>query len=746
MSLARIQPQQKSRAGALTAQAGSASASTGNRPIRVAVDIGGTFTDIVLATADGRFVPLKISTTPVDPSDAVIEGLAQLLADNGVAPETVTDVVHGTTVGSNTILQKTGARTGLLTTRGFRDVLEIARIRTPTMFDLSWVKPEPLVERRFRLEVSGRIAADGSVVEPLDRAGVLAAGETFRRNGIEAVAVCFINSYVNPAHEQEAASVLADAYPDLLVTASCTVLPEIKEYERTSTTVVNAYLLPAMRTYVARLQERLRTLGLDAPLLVMASNGGIMSAEATCTKPVFAVASGPAGGVAGASRLGAAQQVEDLIVFDLGGTTAKACIIENGQPLLTTEYEFREGISTPSRFVKGGGYMLKVPSIDIAEVGAGGGSIAFIDEGGLLQVGPQSAGADPGPACYGRGNDRPTVTDANVVLGYLNPGGLAGGSLPIDPQKAADAIERFIARPLGISVSEAAFGVREVANVAMARAIRAVTVERGRDPRGMTMMAFGGGGPLHAADVARHLGIGRVIVPALSGVFAALGMLTADIEHNLVRTATGILGDDTPSLLEPGLRDLAGQARAILAGEGHRPEDMEIRLFLDLRYRKQSSELTVPFGRAAASGGLAFGDAIVTEARRAFEAEYRRMYGYVSDEPLEIANLRCTARAKLVHRTTLDRISVDQRFTRGKADTGGTEDTTGSATRQAFFSRQKDSVAVPIMARGALATARPGPLIAESYDTTILVPPDARVSADASGNVLIDLAAEGASA
>jgi len=418
---------------------------------RVAIDIGGTFTDIVVMTGDGTLHESKVSTTPDDPSRAVVTGLAVLLDELGIAAAHIEEVLHGTTVGSNTILQRSGARTGLLTTRGFRDVLEIGRIRMPDMFDLTWEKPKPLVRRRHRFEVVERIAADGSVIEPLNEASVSAAAERLAAEGIEAVAICFINSYRNPAHEQRAEAIVRERFPQLLATASYAVLPERKEYERTSTTVVNAYLLGAMRGYLRNLETGLRSIGVAAPIRIITSNGGMLAAQTASEKPVFVVASGPAGGVVGATRLGAARGETDLIVFDMGGTTAKAVIVEDGRPSMTSEYEFRDGLSTSSRFIKAGGYMLKVPAIDIAEVGAGGGSLADIDKGGLLKVGPQSAGAVPGPACYGLGNERPTVTDANVVLGLINPRSLAGGRLVIDRRLSERAIIEYVAKPLGLS-------------------------------------------------------------------------------------------------------------------------------------------------------------------------------------------------------------------------------------------------------------------------------------------------------
>ena len=561
--------------------------------VRVAVDIGGTFTDIVVMSGDGILHESKVSTTPDDPSRAVVAGLDALLKELGHSGARVEEVLHGTTVGSNTILQRTGAKTGLITTRGFRDVLEIGRIRMPDMFDLTWDKPKPLVPRRHRLEIAERIAADGSIVEPLNEASVVAAGEQLATAGIEAVAICLINSYRNPAHEQRVEAILRERFPQLLLTASYAVLPERKEYERTSTTVVNAYLLVAMRAYLRNLEDGLRSIGIAAPVRVITSNGGMLSAATARESPVFIVASGPAGGVIGAARLGAARAERDLIVFDMGGTTAKAVIIEDGRPSMTSEYEFRDGLCTSSRFVKAGGYMLKVPAIDIAEVGAGGGSLAGIDKGGLLKVGPELAGAVPGPACYGLGNARPTVTDANVVLGLINPKSLAGGRLAIDRGLSERAILTHVAKPLGLSLEEAAHGIRAVANAAMSRAIRAVTVERGRDPRDLTLVAFGGNGGIHALDVARDLGIRRVLVPPLAGVFSAVGMLASDVEHIALDTVTRFLDALTTAEFKQLKQRLADEVGRRLAADGFTGARAALAWEADLRHEGQATELTV---------------------------------------------------------------------------------------------------------------------------------------------------------
>lgn len=687
--------------------------------VRVAIDIGGTFTDIALSDDVGFIHQSKLSSTPEDPSRAVVDGVVQLLGELRIAPSKVAEVLHGTTVGSNTILQRKGAKTGLITTHGFRDVLEIGRIRMPDMFDLTWDKPKPLVPRRHRLEVRERLAADGSVVTPLSEGDVIAAGKTFEAEGVEAVAIAFINSYRNDVHERQAAAILKARFPKLLVTTSCAVLPEMKEYERTSTTVVNAYLMAAMRTYLQRLEHGLRGVGISAPILVMTSNGGMLAADDTCESPVMVVASGPAGGVIGAARLGAARKEKDIIVFDMGGTTAKAVIIEDGRPSMTSEYEFRDGISTSSRFIKAGGYMLKVPAIDIAEVGAGGGSIAGIDKGGLLFVGPESAGAAPGPACYGLGNERPTVTDANVVLGFVNATALAGGRLNIKSSLSEAAISNHVGRPLDVQMRDAAHGIRAVANAAMARAVRAVTVERGRDPRDFSLMAFGGNGGVHAPDLARQLGIPRVIVPPLSGIFCAVGMLASDIEHTALLTVTSRLDQ----MSEVDLRQVQSRLRedvgTRLERDGYAGDSTEFLWEADLRHEGQATELTVPF----TGHDLA-------DIRLRFIAEYAKTYGYTDTTPIELMKVRVLGRGLRANRLAFDAMRISHR-----------PGATRSGSRQVSFERGSAPVSVPVIDRNGLASKpAQGPLIIEEFDATIVVPPDATVHRDDIGCVVVEFA------
>ncbi|MGB7302966.1 MAG: hydantoinase/oxoprolinase family protein [Burkholderiaceae bacterium] len=689
--------------------------------VRIGVDIGGTFTDLVAQTLDGSLHILKVPSTPDDPGDAVVAGLNQLLDELGATIAQVTEIVHGTTVGSNTILQKTGALTGVLTTRGFRDILEIGRIRTPVMFDLNWSKPEPLSERHYRLEVSERIAADGSVVTPLNESDVRLAGRQFMADGVEAVAICFINSYLNKQHEVATAKILREEFPKLLVTASFEVLPEIKEYERTSTTVVNAYLLKSMRGYLDRLSQRLSDAGLRAPIRVVSSQGAMMSAAAAADKPVFVVGSGPAGGVMGSAKLIDIYGTGDAIAFDLGGTTAKASLIEAGQPTMTTEYEFRDGISTPSRFVKGGGYMLKVPAIDIAEVGAGGGSLAWIDSGGLLRVGPASAGASPGPACYGQGNQQPTVTDANVVLGYLNPATLAGGTLNIQAHLSAQAIQDNIAAPLGLSLIEAAHGIRHIANLEMARAIRTVTVERGRDARDMVLVASGGGGPVHAAEVAGILEIKRIIITPMSGVFCSLGMLSAPAGRSFVRSIVQPLSELSGHYFEPVMAELLSAARAEMSAEGFDDNALDISWSVDARYFGQSTDVSLTYTPGMNA------DAIES----AFTTAYQKLYNHATEEPVELVNLRLKVTADSENLLRFNSISAQERETAS----GESE-----IVRDVWFNSKKPAGNVPVSNRASLIPGSQinGPAIVEAYDTTIVIPPAYTALVDTSGSIMIE--------
>ncbi|RUM24143.1 hydantoinase/oxoprolinase family protein [Rhizobium vallis] len=685
---------------------------------RIGVDIGGTFTDLVLFGDGGETFFTKVPSTPAKPEQAVLTGIRQITATAKLDVTKVVEVVHGTTVGSNTLLQKVGAKSGLITTKGFRDVLEIGRVRTPTMFDLSWEKAVPLISRRYRLEVDERSTADGRILKPLDEAEVIEIGRFFESEGVESVAICFINSYRNPENEARAEEVMRRNFPDIWVTSSVSVLPEIREYERTSTTAVNAYVLPSLRAYFERLENGLREIGVSAPLLISNSNGGLSSAKMAQEKPVFFISSGRSAGVVGAGRLGEAIKEKDLVVFDMGGTTASASLIHKGELSRANEYEFRAGISTPSRFIKAGGYLMRVPTVDVAEVGSGAGSIARIDEGGLMHVGPLSAGADPGPVCYGIGGQSPTVTDANVVLGFLPPA-LAGGSMQLDVDGARTAIKRDLADPLKLSVEDAAFGIREVVNINMARTIKAVTVERGVDPRDFAILAFGGSGPVHACDLARTLGISRVIFPKSPGVFTATGMLAAKVERYFLRSLNGMLDQLPVERVNSLLGEMRAEAIASLAEEGYRDDQVECGFEADLRFKGQDFELPIALPEIVV-------EADRSKLRAAFREAYKAIYGYASDDGVEIVNIRLNASGNSGNRLS---------FT-PHAPSGETQ----FESRRIYYSRTDGWVDTPIYERSSFRGGVAGPLIIQSPDTTIVIPPRATADLDTFGNVVATLA------
>jgi N-methylhydantoinase A len=683
---------------------------------RLSVDIGGTFTDLVLLRNDGVVFTAKVSSTPLAPEDAVISGMTDLLAASGLHPTGLVEVLHGTTVGSNTLLQRLGSPTGLLATRGFRDVLEIGRLRTPGMFDLTWDKPAPLVPRRYRLEVEERTLASGKIQTTVRADDVLVAGRFFRAEQLTSVAICFLNSYANPENERAAAQIFAEAFPEIAVTASVDVLPEAGEYERTSTAVVNAYVLQPLRGYLDRLEQKLRAAGVTGPLLIGNSNGGLSSSATARQKPVFFISSGRSSGAVGAERLGATLGEPNLVAFDMGGTTASAALIRRGVLSRTHEYEFRAGMSVPSRFIKAGGYLMRVPTVDVAEVGNGAGSIAAIDAAGLLTVGPMSAGADPGPVCYGLGGRFPTVTDANVVLGFLPPI-LAGGSLILDVDAARRSIGEALGAPLGLSIAAAARGIREVANANMVRAIRAVTVERGLDPRELTLLAFGGSGPVHACDLAGTLGMARVIFPSAPGVFTAMGMLAGCVEHHELRQARERLDRLDRAEVENMREDMRAAATAALGRQGYGANNIEFSDQIDLRLEGQDAALSIPFA------GF-FNPASI---RRAFIADYGESYGYAPTDRVEAVVLRLHARASSL-------LSFETMVAAKKAERHS------KASRQVYFG-EGEPIDTPIIQREAVDTTHQGPIIIEEAGTTIVIPPRTAVSPGVGGSLVATLEA-----
>src|SRR5882724_5759106 len=561
---------------------------------RVGVDIGGTFTDIVLLGSDGTIHTKKIGSSVENYAQAIVDGLSEVFAETGLSGGAIEEIRHGTTVASNAILEQKGARVGLITTKGFRDILEIRTLRMPRLYDLAWTKPAPLVERYLRKVVDERVDHRGQVERPLDLPDAERAVDALLAEKVEAIAVCLINSFANPAHELMLKEIITRKAPGLPLSISFEVLPEIKEYERTSTTVINTYVMPIVATYLRAMRKGLDAAGIPARLLLMQSNGGLSSDVAAAERPMNIIESGPAGGVVGAQALASAKNLKKIITFDMGGTTAKAAMVENGEIARAHEYAVGAGIMIGSRLLTGAGYALKVPAIDLAEVGAGGGSHVWIDAGGALQAGPESAGASPGPVCYDKGGTFPTITDANVVLGYINPTHLVGGALKLNAGRARTALSEQIAKPLGMPIERAAYGAHLIAASNMIRAIKAVSTERGRDPRDFALFAFGGNGPLFACGMARSLGIGQVIVPPSAGLFSSFGLLYADVEHHYARTFRRLLRQASLSEIATAWDALAAQASEQLAIEGFTGESARLRRSAALHYKGQSYELTVP--------------------------------------------------------------------------------------------------------------------------------------------------------
>jgi N-methylhydantoinase A len=690
---------------------------------RVGVDIGGTFTDIVLLGSDGAIHTKKISSSVGNYAQAIVDGLSEVFHETGLAGGTIEEIRHGTTVASNAILEHKGARVGLITTKGFRDVLEIRTLRMPKLYDLTWTKPVPLVERYLRKVVDERIDHRGHVERALAPADAERAVDALLAEKVEAIAICLLNSFTNPVHEAMLRDIVSRKAPHLPLSVSFEVLPEIKEYERTSTTVINAYVMPIVATYLRALRQGLDGAGIPARLLLMQSNGGLTTDGAAAERPMNIIESGPAGGVVGAQALARAKKLEKIITFDMGGTTAKASMVEGGEIARAQEYAVGAGIMIGSRLLTGAGYTLKVPAIDLAEVGAGGGSHVWIDPGGALQAGPESAGASPGPVCYDKGGTTPTITDANVVLGYINPDHLVGGALKLNADKARAAFADKIAKPLGMPVERAAYGAHLIAASNMIRAIKAVSTERGRDPREFALFAFGGNGPLFAAGMAVALGISRIVVPPSAGLFSSFGLLYADVEHHYARTFRRLLRQADLGDIGSAWDAMARQAGEQLAVEGFSGERARLKRSAALHYKGQSYELTVPVPDGPIDAGM------VAHLEEAFGQEHERTYGHRAgaDEPVELVAIQ------LVGSGLREGGGVPQQVRSSRPEPAA------QASRPAYFGDQHGWLKTPVLSRADLASGRSGPLIVEEYDATCVVPPDARAERDGAGNIVIIL-------
>ncbi len=692
---------------------------------RVGVDIGGTFTDIVFLGADGRTHTKKVLSSVDDYAQAIIDGIGDVFRETGLGPSDMQEILHGTTVAANAILELKGAKTGLITTKGFRDVLEIRTLRMPRLYDIAWEKPPPLVERYLRLVVDERINTRGEIRRPLDEADAERAVDALLAEGVEAIAVCLLNAFANPAHELMIKDIIARRAPDLPACISFEVLPEIKEYERTSTTVINTYVTPIVARYLSSLRRKLDEAGVESQLLLMQSNGGLTTAEAATKLPMNIIESGPAGGVIGAQALARKMGVSDIITFDMGGTTAKASLVEGGEVTRSHEYQVGGGIMMQSRLLTGAGYLLKVPAIDLAEVGAGGGSIIWIDAGGSMQIGPRSAGAAPGPLCYDRGGTEPTVADATLILGYINPDYLVGGSLRLNAARAHDVFEETIARPLGLPLADAAYGAQQIAASNMMRAIRAVSTERGRDPRAYALFAFGGNGPVFAAEMAQALKMKRIIVPPSPGLFSSFGFLYADVEHHYSRTFRRLLRGIDLDELNDVWNGMVDEALGQLEADGFTGARARIRRAANMHYQGQTFELTAP----APDGPL---DArAIAPLEEAFGREHERTYGHRAgpDEPVELVNIQ------VVGQGVPERPQVPETI-RAAAPPA---DAPRPPPRKAYFGAEVGWLETPVVARADLSEPHAGPCIVEEYDATTVVSPGAKAALDDYGNIVIDM-------
>ncbi len=684
---------------------------------RLGVDIGGTFTDFVLEeVGTGRLFLGKTLTTPTDPSDAVIDGLADMLASSGVPAAGITQIVHGTTLGTNAVIERTGAVTGLLTTEGFRDVLAIRREARYDYYDLQLELPQTLVPRPLRRDVTQRTGSDGQAVTPLDTDSLATEVAALREAGVASIAICYLHAHKNGAHEAETAAYIQKIAPEIYVSLSSEVAPEIREYERTSTTVINAYLQPLMDRYLARLAERLAAMGVTCDLQLMLSSGLLTTSEQARRFPTRLIESGPAGGVKLAERFAKLTGRADLIAFDMGGTTAKASLIHHGEVAVAREFE----VARLDKFKRGSGFPVRVPCVEIEEIGTGGGSIAWIDRLGQLQVGPRSAGAMPGPACYGRGGTRPTVTDADLVLGYLDPGYFLGGEMSLDIEASRRAIEEHVALPLGLTVTQAAWGIHRVANEDMANAFRIHAMEHGRDPSRYALLSFGGAGPVHAYGVARILRSPAVLAPSRAGVASALGFLVAPVASEAVRAYVTRIDRIDYAHLGKLFAEMEEAGRVFLKTAGVAEADIIVTRTADMQYVGQMHDISV----AIPNGALT--DADAPRLKDAFFARYKDLFHRTADLKVEALNWRVTVSAAP---PPLDLVLRSQAA--GTAIKG---------ERLAYFPEAEGYVRTPIYDRYALdsGTVLTGPAIVEERESTLVIGPGARITVDAYGTLVVE--------
>ncbi|MCY9695425.1 hydantoinase/oxoprolinase family protein [Paenibacillus alginolyticus] len=678
----------------------------------VGVDVGGTFTDVTLVdTHSGNILNHKVPSTPDDPSRAIMSGVEQILEINGVPVADVRYLAHGTTVATNSLIERKGALTGLLVTDGFRDLLEIGRQTRPSLYDFFKEKPEPVIPGHLRLEVDERIYADGSMRKELDKNRLREAIEKLKQEGVQAIAVCYLFSYLNPEHEKQTVEEIRRLFPEAYVSASHLVVPEFREYARLSTTALNAYLGPVMQKYMENFQHSVREAGIPVEPYIMQSNGGIISIQESVSNPIRTAVSGPAAGVVAAAHLAELTGYKNMITFDMGGTSADFSLIENGEPKISMEREVE-------------GFPARIPMLDIHACGAGGGSIAWLDAGGALKVGPESAGSMPGPAAYGRGGTRPTVTDANVILGRLNPDGILGGRMTLDVDASKRVVQEHICDRANLSLMEATMGILSVVNANMTRAIRLISVEKGYDPREFTLVSFGGGGGLHCGALALELGIPRILVPPSPGTFCSLGLLVTDVRSDYVRSSLLESNANSMEAIRDIFSGMEQEGAAMLEKEGILESKRRYVLGLDLRFKGQNYELTVPVeGSELNSEGL---QGILDR----FHEQHEKNYGYSNRTGIiEFVNYRVTALGEL------------PKATFRRAEESGNRNVQPSSYREVYFSEadRPDYYHTAIYQRNELAPGDhvEGPAIIEQMDSTILLLPGQTMCVDAYRNLVI---------
>jgi N-methylhydantoinase A len=684
---------------------------------RVGIDIGGTFTDLLMVSEDGRAVIGKTLTTPGDPSLAVETALDQALRDAGAVSHELAALVHGTTLVTNAIIERKGAPTALLTTAGFRDAIEIGREHRYELYDLNLELPKPLVPRYLRFDVPERIAADGTILQPLDEVFVRRLVTELRDKGIKAIAVCYLNSFRNPVHERRTAEIVAQLAPQTRVSISSEVIAEIREFQRASTTVANVYVQEIVGSYLRELQQRVERIGFKGSFFVMLSNGGVATADTAARFPVRLLESGPAAGALAAARLGVRSGFSDLLSFDMGGTTAKLCAVEGGEPLKAHEFE----VDRVYRFRRGSGLPIKIPVIDMIEIGAGGGSIARVDALGLLKVGPESAGADPGPSCYGLGGEEPTVTDADLVLGYLNPDYFLGGKMQLDVEAARRALSR-LAKPLGLTIEQVAWGIHRVVNENMANAARTHLGERGKDPRRMPLFAFGGAGPVHGYRVAEILHLPALISPVGAGVGSTFGLLVAPLAFDFVRSAYSRLDNLDWNFANGLLEEMAREGRAVLERSGLSAAEISYRYSADMRYVGQGHEVSVPLPNGRLEKRH------LPQVTETFEQIYRTLYGRKGpDVPLEVINWRVV--------TSGPRPETEFRLPENDSAHGNAV----KGSRKAYFPEYGQYVETAVYDRYALKPEEhfSGPAIVEERESTLIMGAHGRARLDDQSNVII---------